>query len=381
MYNYSKHFIDRHDIKLVTKAFKNNFVSQGKFLNKVEKRFKNNLKTKYAICVSSATAGLHLIYMALGLQRGDYIVTTPITWVSTIMPAILMGAKIKFIDIDKNNFNMDLNKLEKFLKKVKKKPKVIVGVHFGGLPLDLKKLNKICKKYKISLIEDAAQALGAKYDNVKIGTCHYSLATVFSMQPTKTITSGEGGVILTNNKILKEKIISLRHSGVSRKKNKMPWDEEFTEIGLNYKISEINCALAYSQSFKINKFIKQRNILFDYYKKKIFSLNLPVEVQMSEKNLKSSYHLMVVKCKYLNLKNKKLFFDFLIKKKIKIQVKYKPLYKHKILRNNTIFHENFPASEEYFRKSFCLPLYYSLKKRDVDYILKNVKLAINQIKK
>ena len=260
-YYYSKNYIDKNDVELVSKLLRNNSImSNGKYLEELETKFKKIFKSKYALAVSSGTAALHLSYIGLGLKRGDYIITTPLTWVSTVNAALYCGAKVKLIDIDFDTLNIDLFKLEEFLNKVKK-AKIIVPVHFAGLPIDLKKLKKIAKEHKCLIVEDAAQALGAKYENALVGNSKYSDATIFSLHPSKTITAGEGGVILTNNRNLYLKARQLKHSGTKISKKKS-WYAEATKLGFNYKIPEMSCALAISQLKKFDKFVQKRKYLY-----------------------------------------------------------------------------------------------------------------------
>ena len=272
-YNYTKHKIDKSDIIEVNKVLNSDYISQGTYLNKLESKTSRIFNSKYVLAVSSGSAALHLAFKAIGLKKNDYVITTSLTWVASINAIMYCEAKPILIDIDPHSFNISLIELEKFLKYTKKKIKYLLAVHLCGNPIDMIELSRICKKFKIKIIEDAAQALGSKYCGSLIGNNQYSEATVFSMQPTKTITSGEGGLLLTNKKNIYLKAKSLRRHGINNLKNPFPWSDNMTDIGFNYKISEMNCALAFSQMSRYRKIINQRNKIAEFYKKKLKKQN------------------------------------------------------------------------------------------------------------
>ncbi len=378
-FNYAKNYIDKLDVDFVTKSLKSKSISQGKYLIQLENKFKTIFKSKYALVVSSGTAALHLSYLSLGLNKNDYIITTPLTWVATSNAALYCGAKVKLIDIDPNTLNIDLNKLEKFLSKTKKKPKIIVTVHFGGCPVDLKHLKKIARKHKISIVEDAAQALGAKYGNKLIGNCKYSEAVIFSLQPTKTITSGEGGVLLTNNKKVYETSVKLRrHGTVEKKINK--WFDDINMLGFNYKIQEMSCALALSQIQKFRLFVKKRKFIHKKYLYFFKNYKVSFKTQKTIQNSDSSYHMFIFSFKNNISKIKKLnFFNYMKKRKINLTTKYLPIHMHSLYKKN-FKNKNYKNSQEYFKQSFSLPLYYELKIKEVEYIVRTIRDAIIALK-
>ena len=217
MLNYSKQTIDKSDINAVTKVLKSKWLTTGPFVKEFEKRVREKVNAKYCTAVNSATSALHIACMALGVKQGDYVWTSSNTFVASANCALLCGAKIDLLDIELNNYNLDVTKLEQKLIKAKKKnklPKVIIPVHFAGYPCDMKKIFDLSKKFRFKIIEDASHALGSIYKKDKIGNCKFSEATIFSFHPVKIITTGEGGVITTNNKNLNNKLKSLRNHGI-----------------------------------------------------------------------------------------------------------------------------------------------------------------------
>ena len=219
MINYSRQTIDKSDINAVTKALKSKWLTTGPFVKKFENEIKKKVNSKYCTAVNSATSALHLVCLALGVKKGDYVWTSSNTFVASANCALLCGAKIDLIDIELNNYNLDVNKLEQKLikaKKINKLPKIIIAVHFAGYPCDMKKIHILSKKFNFKIIEDASHALGSIYKGNKIGNCKYSEATVFSFHPVKIITTGEGGAITTNNNNLNTKLQSLRTHGIEK---------------------------------------------------------------------------------------------------------------------------------------------------------------------
>ena len=253
MIPYSRQYIDSTDIKYVVKTLKSKLITQGPIIEKFEKSICKLVGAKYAVAVSSCSAGLHLAAIISNLEKGKTLLTSPNTFCSTANSASHCGAKLDFTDIDLDTGNMNINEI---LKKIKKnKIKAIAPVHFGGLPIELKQINKAAKQKKIMIYEDAAHSLGAHYqDGSPVGSCKFSDMTVFSFHPVKSITTGEGGIITTNNKKIYEKLISLRSHGIERDQNKLnkknffsPWYYEMQKLGFHYRITDIQCALGLSQ--------------------------------------------------------------------------------------------------------------------------------------
>ena len=385
---YSRQKIDNLDILSVTRVLKSDFLTQGPKSKEFEKKLSSFSGAKYVSAVNSATSGLYLACRALGLKKNDYAWTTPNTFVSSANCIINCGAKVDFVDIDKDTFNIDIELLEKKLKKTDKKkiPKIVIPIHFAGCPYDQKKLFKLSKKYKFKIIEDASHAVGAKNNGQKVGNCKWSDFVVYSFHPVKIITTGEGGAVLTNNKDLFEKVNILKTHGITRnpnfmkKNNKSYWYYEQIDIGYNFRISDIHAALGISQLKKINKYIRDRNFIAKFYKKIL--KELPVRLQKINSRYISSYHLFVIKMMNIkNIKNYDKIFNYLRKKKIFVNLHYLPVHKQPFYRKiKYLRNKKFEKSEEYSRSALSLPIYPGLSKKNIKYIFNELKFALNKFK-
>lgn len=372
-YYYGKHSVDNKDVFNVLSSIKSGVLSQGKKLLELESKVANFCKAKYCLAVSSGTAALHLATLACGLKKKEYSFTSTLTWSATANVNLYAGADVKFIDIEPDTFNININDLEKklfFLKKNKKKmPKLVIPVHFAGMPANLDKLKILSNKYKFKVIEDAAQAMGAIYKNKKIGSCAYSNITIFSLHPVKSITAGEGGLILTNEKKLYDKMKLLRSHGMKKNKN-IKWTSEVVDLGFNYRITEMQCALALSQLKKLNIFMKKRRKIVELYKDSFNSVNLDIKFQKNSDNSNSSNHLCVILLPESTTLSKKMKFNDLMKKdNIQLGMQYLPVHLHSyyIKRYGKI---RLKFSENYFKRAFSLPVYPDLSFNDIKYITK-----------
>ena len=382
MINYGRQNINSKDIKNVIKTLGSNWLTSGPEISKFESKISKFTGVKYSVAVNSATSALHLACISLGLQKNDELWTSTNTFVASANCGLHCGANIKLIDIDYENYNIDINLLEKKLiiaKKKKKLPKVIIPVHFAGLPCDMKKINDLSKKYGFKIVEDASHALGAKYLKNKIGSCKYSDITVFSFHPVKMITTGEGGIVTTNDKKIYEKIASLRDHGIDREnfKSKIkPWFFSQTNLGYNYRMTDIQASLGISQMDRLNEFVLERNKIAEFYDNEL--KNLPLKLPKISKNYLSTYHLYVVQVLDKRIKkNRDNLIKFLFKKGVRCTVHYIPIYKHKffkkILPKNTKYDQN----ELYFRRAVSLPIYPGIKKKDLNKVVSIIKQFFN----
>ena len=382
MINYGRQNINSKDIKNVIKTLGSNWLTSGPEISKFESKISKFTGVKYSVAVNSATSALHLACISLGLQKNDELWTSTNTFVASANCGLHCGANIKLIDIDYENYNIDISLLEKKLiiaKKKKKLPKVIIPVHFAGLPCDMKKISDLSKKYGFKIIEDASHALGAKYLKNKIGSCKYSDITVFSFHPVKMITTGEGGIVTTNDKKIYEKIASLRDHGIDREnfKSKIkPWFFSQTNLGYNYRMTDIQASLGISQMDRLNEFVLERNKIAEFYDNEL--KNLPLKLPKISKNYLSTYHLYVVQVLDKRIKkNRDNLIKFLFKKGVRCTVHYIPIYKHKffkkILPKNTKYDQN----ELYFRRAVSLPIYPGIKKKDLNKVVSIIKQFFN----
>ena len=370
---YSTQSINNSDIKAVVSTLKSGFLSQGPTTLKFEKEMSKLTKSKYAISANSATSGLHLVCLALGLSKKDLVWVSSISFVATANCAAHCDSKIDFVDINKDTFNICVKSLEqklKIAKKNKKLPKILIVVHLGGLPSDMKKIHKLSKKYKFEIIEDASHALGSTHNNLPVGSCKYSIASIFSFHPVKIATTAEGGVITTNSKKLNHKIRIFREHGIERtrknlinKKNKFELCYEQQGLGHNYKLSEVHASLGLSQIKRVKFFIQKRNLLKNIYINKL--KGLPISFQKIPKNFYSSFHLMIIRV-HKNLRNK--LYESFKKNNIRTNVHYLPIFMHPFYYNKK--HLNNKNSLDYYNEALSIPLYVDLKKKEQDKIIR-----------
>jgi|TARA_B110000037_G_scaffold210026_1_gene259825 UDP-4-amino-4,6-dideoxy-N-acetyl-beta-L-altrosamine transaminase len=361
--NYSKHNISKNDIKSVIKVLKSNFLTQGPSVKFFEKKIKKIVSAKYAFAVNSATSGLHVACMSIGISKNDVVWTSPNSFVASSNCALYCGAKIDFVDIDLKNYNLCPTKLEDKLKSTKKKnlPKAIVLVHFAGYATNLERIKRLSKRYNFKIIEDSSHALGGKYKNGYIGNCQFSDVCVFSFHPVKSITTGEGGLITTNSKKISAKINLFRNHGINRDKKfllnktlKINHYEQI-ELGFNYRMSDIEAALGISQANRLTKFIHKRMSVAKFYDKEL--INLPIQKPIFSKD--SSWHLYVILLKNNSIRKK--LFEFLKKNKINCQIHYIPIHIHPYYKKIGFKKKDFPNSVEYYERCLSLPIFFDLK--------------------
>ena len=379
MIPYARPKIFKQDIINVNKVLKSQYLTTGPEILKFEKKLSSLCKSRYALASNSATSALHLCCLALGLSKNDYVWTSSITFVASANCALYCGAKIELVDIDPDTLNISIEKLEKKLIQARdnnKLPKIIIPVHLGGNPCEMKNLKKLSKKYKFKIIEDASHAIGASYNGSLIGSCSYSDACVFSFHPVKIITTGEGGAMLTNNKDIASKFSALRSHGIVRdkllKKSHYAWYYEQRSLGYNYRMNEIEASLGSSQLNKLKKFIKERNEIANYYKKNLNSEI--VKFQKVDKLTKSSYHLFIIRT---NKILRKIIYDKLKKNGITTSFHYIPVYRQPYYEKFKFSKKNFLVSEKYYNDGLSLPLYCGFNKKTQDKVIK----IINNITK
>jgi len=379
MIPYARPKIFKQDIINVNKVLKSQYLTTGPEILKFEKKLSSLCKSRYALTSNSATSALHLCCLALGLSKNDYVWTSSITFVASANCALYCGAKVELVDIDPDTLNISIEKLEKKLIQARdnnKLPKIIIPVHLGGNPCEMKNLKKLSKKYKFKIIEDASHAIGASYNGSLIGSCSYSDACVFSFHPVKIITTGEGGAMLTNNKDIASKFSALRSHGIVRdkllKKSHYAWYYEQRSLGYNYRMNEIEASLGSSQLNKLKKFIKERNEIANYYKKNLNSEI--VKFQKVDKLTKSSYHLFIIRT---NKILRKIIYDKLKKNGITTSFHYIPVYRQPYYEKFKFSKKNFLVSEKYYNDGLSLPLYCGFNKKTQDKVIK----IINNITK
>ena len=370
---YGKHFIDEDDIKSVIDVLRNQNLTQGKNVDYFEEAVAEFVGSKYAVAMSSWTSGLHMACIVAGVKKNTKVITSPITFVASSNAALYCDAEPIFVDINPDTINIDCNYIEEALKK-NDQIKAIIPVHYAGLPCDMENIQILGKKYQSYVIEDAAHALGAKYaDGSMVGSCKYSDMTGFSFHPVKSIAAGEGGMITTNNQDIYNKLIKLRSHGINKLNDKLiddnlaytgniknPWYYEMQELGYNYRITDIQCALGKSQLLKLPNFLKRRLELARVYDEAFSDLEYVNPIHTNFRDF-SSHHLYVLRINYEALNTSRAeFMNDLKKDDIITQVHYMPVTSHPYYKRLGYKTSDYPSASKFYEEALSIPLYYSL---------------------
>ena len=372
--------VGSEEIKSVIKVIRSKWIGSGPITEKFEKQFKSYKKSKYALSVNSCTAALHLSLIYCGIKNNDEVITTPMTFASTINSIIFAGAKPVLADINMHSFNIDPIEIEK---KITKKTKAILIVHFAGLPCNMTKIIKIARKYNLKLIEDCAHAIESKYKGKHVG--NFGETGCFSFYSTKNLTTGEGGMLICNNNNIYKKVRIARLHGMSRDawkrhlpesvktKNKKFQHYDVSEIGLKYNMIDINAAMGIVQLNKLEKNWKIRKKLFYTYKKKL--MNLPFMFQeFDNKNIKHSYYLLLLIIEKKRTKKKRDdLVNFLIKNDVGCGINYRSVTDMSVYRKKFFWNRNTCVNSKYVGdNTLSLPLYPALTLKEVNYICEKI---------
>lgn len=366
---YGRQFIDEDDIKAVVDALKSDFLTQGPKVQEFEEALASYCAARYAVVFSSGTAALHAAYYTAGIGPGDEVITSPITFVATANAARYLDARPVFVDIEPDTANINVTLIEKALTK---KTKAIVPIHFAGHPVDLDPLLDLAKRNGLIVIEDACHALGAKYRDKKIGSI--SDMTVFSFHPVKSITTGEGGAVLTDNKSYYEKLIMFRTHGITKDASKIEneshgdWYYEMQFLGYNYRITDIQAALGISQLKKLDSFVEKRRRVAAFYDSK-FKDNPFFDTPPEKDYAHSSYHLYPIRLKDKYTERKKKIFSSLREKGIGVQVHYIPVSMQPFYRELGFRQGLCPVAEGFYQREISLPVYPGMNNEDVIYVI------------
>ncbi|PJE81440.1 UDP-4-amino-4,6-dideoxy-N-acetyl-beta-L-altrosamine transaminase [Candidatus Pacearchaeota archaeon CG10_big_fil_rev_8_21_14_0_10_32_42] len=361
---YGKQTIGKDDLNEVERVLGSGFLTCGPEVKNFEDKFSKEVGSKYAVAVSSGTAALHLACIALGLREGDELITSPMTFAASANCALYCGAKPVFIDVDEKTGLIDENKIEE---KISEKTKIIIPVHYGGMPCNLEKIKSLADKYNLRIVEDACHALGAEYKKSKIGDCFYSDMAVFSFHPVKHITTGEGGMITTNSKELYEKLLRLRSHGIEKKED---WKQEMVELGYNYRITDFQCALGSNQLNNLKNFISKRREIAKKYDEEL-GIESKLELIKEKENLFNPYHLYVIKLQ--NSELRKRLYDFLKEKGIFCQVHYIPVYLHPYYQSLGYKKGLCSSAENFYEKILSIPVYPLLKEEEQTFVIEKIK--------
>jgi UDP-4-amino-4,6-dideoxy-N-acetyl-beta-L-altrosamine transaminase len=335
MIPYGRQFLRESDIDAVISALSSDFLTQGPKVFEFEAKIATYVGAKYAVAVNSATSALHLSYLALGLQKNDLVWTSPITFAATSNAALLCGAEVDFVDINPETFNICDEKLRLKLEAARNTgqplPKIVTVVHMAGLPAEVEKIYQLSKEFGFFIVEDASHALGSSTNFIKTGSCQYSDITVFSFHAVKMITTGEGGCCVTNSEELANIIARLRSHGITRNPAEMayefhgPWYYEQLDLGLNYRITDFQCALGMSQLTHLEEFVQRRNEIADWYDSELSS-NPNIILPKVPQDRLSSFHLYIIRVS--DPRYRKGLFESLRAQGILVNVHYLPVYRH-----------------------------------------------------
>lgn len=374
---YGRQSISEEDVAAVTDVLQSIWLTQGPKVEQFEAAVAGKCGARFGVATNSATSALHVACRAAGLGNGDILWTSPNTFVASANCGLYCGASVDFVDIDPKTYNICPDKLEEKLiaaEKIGKLPKVVIPVHFAGQPCDMERIASLGKKFGFTIIEDASHAIGATYKNTKIGSCTYSDMTVFSFHPVKIITTGEGGIVLTNRGDLHENLILFHSHGITRNPKFMegsshgPWYYEQVELGYNYRMTDIQAALGLSQLQRIDEFVQRRHYLADRYNNAL--RNFPVELPWQHSDLYSAFHLYVI-CLKLNQisKSRRQIFEEMRAASIVVNVHYIPVYTQPYYRKLGFSDGYCNVAEQYYESAISIPMYFGLTDEKQDRVI------------
>ena len=374
---YGRQWIDEEDIKAVVEVLRGDWITQGPKIDEFERKIAEYVGVKYAVAFNSGTSALHAAMFAAGVKEGDEVITTPISFVATSNSVLYMGAKPVFVDIDMDTYCIDIDKIESM---ITEKTKVILPVDFAGYPIDMKRVKKIASEYDLIVVEDAAHALGAKRYGKMVG--QEADMTMFSFHPVKHITTGEGGIVVTNDEKFYEKLRIFRTHGITKDekmltRNDGPWYYEMHHLGYNYRITDFQCALGISQLRKLESFIKRRNeiarIYDEAFKDHPF---ITIPPKPSYENSRHAYHIYPILLDG-RIDKKKVFVE-LRRRGILCQVHYIPIHLQPYYRRRFNYGEgDFKNAEEYYKREITIPLYPKMSEDDVNYVIENLREVLS----
>jgi len=365
---YGRQSINEQDIEAVVNVLKSDYLTTGPKIAEFERKVADYTGAKYAVAIANGTAALHAACYAAGIGEGDEVITTPITFAASSNCVLYCGGTPVFADINPETYNISSVDIER---KITSKTKAIIAVHFTGQPCEMDQIHEIADKHNLIVIEDGAHALGAVYKGKRVGAL--SDMTTFSFHPVKHITTGEGGMILTDNPKLYERLKLFRTHGITREKNLLtkndgPWYYEQLDLGFNYRITDIQCALGTSQMDRLPEFLEKRKKIAERYNE-AFAGNNQIQLPYQKEGCDNAWHLYVIRVKN---GNRKEVFEKLRAAGIGVNVHYIPVYQHPYYRSHGYAQVICPNAEEYYKECISLPMYPDLKEEEQEYVIKKV---------
>jgi UDP-4-amino-4,6-dideoxy-N-acetyl-beta-L-altrosamine transaminase len=376
-YTYGRQLLDEEDIASVVSILRSAWLTQGATVGEFEQALAFKLGSSCVAAVSSGTAALHLLALALGWQKGDVVITSPLTFLATVNCIVYAGANPEFADIDRQSYTLDPEKLEEKIKSLRKQGRslrAVIGVDFAGHPCDWKSLRILSSQYDFRLINDCCHALGACYGEDAGYAARYADAAVLSFHPVKHITTGEGGAVITNDREIDQKIRLLRTHGMTKEHDKLhrydgPWYYEMHDLGFNYRITDIQCALGLSQLRKLDRFLRRRREIARFYDN-AFGSNDKFTIPREMHGVSHAYHLypLQVNLDNVGITKGELFRRF-SEQGIDCQVHYIPVHLQPYYRKTFGFSEgSYPIAEDFYRREVSIPMHPGLDNQDLEYI-------------
>jgi len=383
---YGRQDISEADIQAVVDVLRSDYLTQGPAVPAFEKSLAEYCNVQHAVAVNSATSALHIACLALGVEPNDVVWTTPVTFVASANCALYCGASVDFVDIDPRTYNMSTERLAEKLAQAEQSgrlPKVVIPVHLCGQPCDMATIHALGQRYGFKIIEDASHAIGGKYRDEPIGNCHYSDITVFSFHPVKIITTGEGGMALTNEAHLAARMKLLRSHGITREAGEMthapdgPWYYQQLDLGYNYRMTDLQAALGLSQMRRLDEFVARRHTIADAYDRLL--ADLPVVAPWRHADSYSGLHLYVIRLKLAEIdKTHRQVFEALHAAAIGVNLHYIPVYRQPYYEGLGFKVGYCPEAEQYYAEAISLPMFPGLSEMQQDKVVESIRRAIAQ---
>lgn len=384
MIPYARQDIDEADIQAVAAVLRSDWLTQGPAIERFERAVADYCGARFAVATCNATAALHIACLAAGLEPGGLAWTTPNTFVASANCVLYCGAQVDFVDIEPHTYNLSPTALEAKLEQAARDgrlPRVLIPVHFSGLPCDMEAIDRLARRYGVTVIEDAAHAIGARHGAKPVGAGEFSAMTVFSFHPVKIITTGEGGMVVTNSEELYEKLKRLRSHGITRETRFMEgtpdgdWYYEQIELGFNYRMTDIQAALGASQMRRLDDFVARRRELAARYDRLLEAM--PVTRQAHPDGVASAHHLYVVRVPGDEAKHRQVFHG-MRENGIGVNLHYIPMHTQPYYRRLGFRPGDFPNAEAYYREAMSLPLYYGLREEDQDRVARTLEMLLSR---
>ncbi len=385
MIPYGKQDIIQADIDAVVEVLQSEFLTQGPAVPQFEQAVSQYCGANHAVAVNSATSALHIACLALDLGGGDWLWTSPISFVASANCGLYCGAKVDFVDIDPKTYNLSAQALEEKLIQAEKEdrlPKVVIPVHLCGQSCEMVEIHKLSKKFGFKIIEDASHSIGGKFQGNPIGSCKFSDITIFSFHPVKIVTTGEGGMAVTNNQKLAEKMLLLRSHGITRSTQLMtqepdgPWYYQQVDLGFNYRMTDIQASLGTSQMQRLDHYISKRHKIAEKYNSSL--AKLPLNIPYQHPDTYSAFHLYVIRLNDNKFISHQELFEQLRDHGIGVNLHYIPIHTQPYYQDKGFKSGDYPSAEQYYQEALSLPIFPTLTEVDQNQVIRALQQALAQ---